>query len=140
MTRIARLAALGAVAVLIVAAVLLARYDPPPASVETIAAPTGAFVPLPESAAASRVAAILARSPFDADRGPFVREAVMAAPVTDVRLAGIMGAGAARRASLVIDGEARTVSVGDETPLGTVAAIEADAIVLTGGRRIGLID
>lgn len=124
---------------LVLAAVFM-RQDVSDPTAEFITPPTE-FAPLPVAAASVAAAGmILSKSPFDGDRGPFVRDQISVPTSVDVRLTGIVGMAGARRATLVINGSAQTVITGDNTPLGTVTAIESNAVLFNDGRRLVLFE
>ncbi len=75
---------------------------------------------------------LLERSPFDPKRGPFSRkvDAPPPARVVNVSLQGVFSIDGERRASLVIDGVAMTVTSGDDTPAGKVLEVQSDRVRL----------
>lgn len=130
----------GAIGACLILAIVFARNDVPDVTVERIASPAE-FAPLPAAADSTAAASrILNKSPFDGDRGPFVRNQVSAPANVDARLTGILGVAGARRATLALNGVSQTVSAGDDTPLGVVADIESNAVVFRDGRRLVLFE
>lgn len=131
------------VAVLLGSAALLMLADPDPVA-DAAASPAAgpiSFAQLPSSGAGEGTV-LLARSPFASDRSPYARSSLTEAPPpqpADVRLVAVFRAGAQPRATLRVDGVEITVGVGDATVLGSIVAIEADAIIV-GDRRMSLFE
>lgn len=107
--------------------------NPDPAPIEATSAEAAPFAvaALPATNAASG-RSLIERSPFAQDRSEFSRNAAQPAPEIEVRLAGIFKVGGEMRASLVVGGQNLMVREGDHTPAGTVATIEASAVVIDG--------
>ncbi|MGD2134109.1 MAG: hypothetical protein PVI23_15055 [Maricaulaceae bacterium] len=118
--------------------VLVAAQADPNAAV-----PAAASRALPAASGQARVQ-ILARSPFASDRSAFERNRPAPAPerVIDVRLVAVFAAGGEPRATLLIDGRETNVAVGDQTSLGPVTSISADAVTLGDppARTVSLFD
>jgi hypothetical protein len=121
---------LGALAVLPVVAPLAGGEAP---AADPAPGQPPVFAPLP-SVNDKAVLAVLAMSPFVADRSPFDRATASAppAPPVEVKLTGIFKVGKELRASLIVGGQSIVVREGDETAAGKVGKITADSVVLAG--------
>lgn len=121
------------------------RHEPNAIRPEAEAAPAAAEARAVAPMDPAATAGLVARSPFAPDRSAYARAAPAAPPPPPpptVRLVAIYAVGGEPRATLRIDGEDVSVGVGDETEIGTVAAIETEAVVIEGDetRRLGLFD
>jgi hypothetical protein len=145
-TRAGMTAGLAGLIALIATGLYAAQYAPVADGAATVDVRGVAARPLPQPVDASTD--WLARSPFVADHSAYARPVAPPppppeAPPVEIRLLGVSRSGGEPQATVMLDGEERTLSLGAETLAGEVVEIGLDFIVFEQDgeqRRVGLFD